>query len=368
MVLIASIQPSPVIPPVVTNLAAELSAASSLAMAFELLSDRRCELALVHFYVAQSLGADADECSGGRWHAFMLLGDMESAWKETDAIRARGRPDPHQFWDGTPILGKRLIIRCLHGYGDTIQMLRFVPRLLTITSKVILEVQPRLVPLLRTVPFPDRERLQIVTWGDGRPKDEPSWDIQIEIMEVPYLLRTGYWEMPVAVDYLQAPTDERALMSDQLRPNVPPRIGLVWTAGEWNPDRAIPHEQFFSLLGLPAEFWSLVDAQEYARTSPSKFRRNIPDASRYSEGILGLATAISTLSLLITTDTLAAHLAGALGVCAWVLVPYAADWRWMTGNKSPWYPSVLLFRQTAPGDWRGVIERVETALRERLLS
>ena len=342
-------------------------AATLLARAFASLSARHLEIALALFYAAQESGADADECSGGRWLAFMLLGDMESAWKETDAIRARGRPDPHQFWNGSPIFGKRLIIRCLHGYGDTIQMLRFVPRLLTQSSKVILEVQPRLLALLQTLPFLNRDRLQIVTWGESVALDATNWDLQVEIMEIPHLLRTTYCELPIATAYLQNSASEIGTLLEQPPPSVLQRVGLVWTAGGWNPDRAIPWEQISPLLRLPAEFWSLVDAQDYAKLFASEAGSRVLDASRYGEGILGLSKAISTLSLVITTDTLAAHLAGALGVCTWVLTPYAADWRWMMDDKSPWYPSMLLFRQTSPGDWRGVIKRVGMALEEELL-
>ncbi len=342
-------------------------AMSSLARGFELLSTSHFEAALTAFNTAQDLGADADECSGGRWRSFMLLGEMEAAWKETDAIRSRGNPDPHRFWDGSSLEGKRLIVRCLHGYGDTIQMIRFIPKLLSVARCVILEVQPRLVPLLRSLPFLKRESLEIITWGDDAPATPPRWDIQIEIMEVPYVLRTTRAELPVNTRYLEVSESEITKTFEEMGQSLLPRVGLVWTAGEWNPDRAMPFQQMRRLLRAPVEFWSLVDSGDYAKVLASDATCPMRDSSGLGEGIAGLRTVISALSLVITTDTLAAHLAGAMGVPVWVLLPYSADWRWMRGDRSPWYPSMELFRQERPGNWEEVIGGVETALRTELL-
>jgi ADP-heptose:LPS heptosyltransferase len=109
------------------------------------------------------------------------------------------------------------------------------------------------------------------------------------------------------------------------------------------------------------EFWNLQggSAAEEANGLP------IRDATdEYGDGLLPLTSVIAQLDLVITVDTLAAHLAGALGTPAWVMLQYAADWRWMTGRSdSPWYPSLRLFRQSQPGDWRRVVEDILTALK-----
>ncbi len=343
------------------------SANASLAMGYELLSTWRLEAALAAFDAAQEFGADADECSGGRWRTFMLLGDMEAAWKETDAIRSRGNPDPHRFWDGSRLEGKRLIVRCLHGYGDTIQMIRFIPRLLSVARSVVLEVQPRLVPLLSSLPFLRRDNLEIISWGEHTPLSPPSWDIQIEIMEVPYVLRTTEAELPLKTCYLEGSEGEITKAREEMGESLLPRVGLAWTAGEWNPDRAMPFEQMSPLLRAPVDFWSLVDSNDYADIRSSSATYPIRDSGGLDEGILGLRAVISNLNLVITTDTLVAHIAGALGAPVWVLLPYSADWRWMHGERSPWYPSMELFRQRKPGNWEEVIGRVETVLQRSLL-
>ena len=345
----------------------EASATTILARGFQLLSTWQLKAALTAFDDAQELGADADECAGGRWRTFMLLGDMEAAWREADAIRSRGNPDPHRVWDGSSLDGKRVIVRCLHGFGDTIQMIRFVPQLMSMASFVILEVQPRLIPLLSHLPFLKRERLQVSTWGEHAEFHTPPWDIQIEIMEVPYALRVTRAELPANACYLQVAKSEIARVQEEMGPELVPRVGLVWTAGKWNPDRAIPFQQLRPLLRSPAEFWSLVDPEDYAELGPSAAAFPIRDAGRLGAGISGLTATIAALDLLITTDTLAAHLAGAMGVPVWVLLPYCADWRWMQEDEPPWYPSMLLFRQPKLGDWLDVVSRVDAKLQPFLL-
>jgi ADP-heptose:LPS heptosyltransferase len=142
-----------------------------------------------------------------------------------------------------------------------------------------------------------------------------------------------------------------------------PRVGLVWACGAWNPQRSIPFPLLKSLLALEGiEFWNLQgDAAALdAHGLP------IRDAAAVcGEGLLPLAATIADLDLVITPDTLAAHLAGALGKPAWVMLQYAADWRWMLDREdTPWYPTLRLFRQASQGDWPSVVDAVRNALQE----
>ena len=79
------------------------------------------------------------------------------------------------------------------------------------------------------------------------------------------------------------------------------------------------------------------------------------------------AALVCCLDVVITVDTSVAHLAGALGIPAWILLPHTPDYRWLLDrDDSPWYPSARLFRQTVRGDWEGVVKRVREALQEKL--
>ncbi|MGH9611495.1 MAG: hypothetical protein ACRD4P_00285, partial [Bryobacteraceae bacterium] len=107
-----------------------------------------------------------DRCASGRWECWMLLGDFERAWRESDAIARRGAPDPNRFWDGLPFTGKRVILRCLLGFGDAIQFIRYAPLISRECARLIVETHPELVSLFRPIPSID----EVITWGENAPR------------------------------------------------------------------------------------------------------------------------------------------------------------------------------------------------------
>lgn len=321
-------------------------AADLIADAERLLDARRVDEAWDSFAAAESAGADPDRCGAGRWQIAMLRGDFEAAWEESDAIRARGTQGPDCLWSGEAIDGKRVIVRCLHGFGDAVQMLRFAPELATRAAHVTYEAGPRLLPLMRS--FPGVE--DAITWTDP----DPAWDVQIEVMELPYLFRTTVQRLPVEKQYLTLRDEEIADAAARLGPKRRARVGLVWTCGGWNPSRNVPPEELAALRGLDADLWSLETKPPLDCTC-----LDLRDGHEITAGLVSLAATIANLDAVITPDTLAAHLAGALGKPAFVMLQYAADWRWMAArNDTPWYPSLRLYRQPAPGDWASVVRAV----------
>jgi hypothetical protein len=326
---------------------------------------KRCDLlaATRGFDAAEWRGADADRCAAGRWMAAMLQGDFASAWRESDAIRRRGAPDPHRFWNGEDIRGKRLMVRCLHGFGDAVQFLRYAPGLRARAADVIYEVAPRFVELARCFDGVDH----VITWGKSAPDPGPEWDVQMEVMELPYVFRTEAHELPITEGYLRLPERVLAGVAKDMGRSDITRVGLVWNAGEWNPSRCVPFRVLSPLLeSAGCEFWNL-QGPEKSSERPNPSSRFLREAYGCRDGVLTLAGVISQLDLVITVDTLTAHLAGALGVPAWVMLQYAADWRWMTGtSESPWYPSLRLFRQPRRGDWESVVADLRRALADWL--
>jgi hypothetical protein len=133
---------------------------------------------------------------------------------------------------------------------------------------------------------------------------------------------------------------------------------LTWRSGSWNPDRSIAFADLAPLWHVPNVRWI---ALQYDRRPDERHPQLIDDGPGE---LAALARFISHLDLVVTVDTMVAHLAGALNARVWTLLPRVADWRWMIDRpESPWYPSMRLFRQRTAGDWRTALADVADALR-----
>ncbi len=324
------------------------------------LAAERIGEALRLFDLAEPEVADPDRCAGGRWMAHMLAGNLQAAWGESDAIRRRGAPDPHRFWNGEDLRKQRLMLRSLHGFGDAVQMFRFLPRLKERVAELIVEVPPRLVELASSF----EGMGQVITWGQGAPAAPPEWDVQMEVMELPYALRVSLADLEPCQGYLRLPEQERERVRETLGPTRRPRVGLVWCAGVWNPSRSLPFEELEPLLATEGlEFWSLQGEPEREAWRSTYQGCSCRDVYSCGDGLLALAAVIERMDLVVTVDTLAAHLAGALGVPCWVLLQHRADWRWMCGRSdSPWYPRLRLLRQPEERNWAAVVQQVREGL------
>jgi hypothetical protein len=295
-----------------------------------------------------------------RWLAAMRAGDFERAWQATDcaeaARRARGWRDEaagELLWDGTPFTGRRVLVRCLHGLGDTLQFLRFVYDLRQIAAEVMFAVQPALLPLLAGEP----ELGRVI---DGWVDHWPEYDVEIEVMELAYALRITRSDLPGRVPSLDlARARERARWRPPSQDPGKLKIGLVWQSSRWDRSRSVPIDALQPLAATGAAFYSLQQD-----TSPEETRAlpfPIEMIASETGDPLDAAAAMLWLDLIITVDSMPAHLAGVLGRPVWTLLKEEADWRWMEAeDRSPWYPSMRLFRRR--GDWRELIERVASEI------
>ena len=295
------------------------------------------------------------------WTRHMRAGDFAAAWSVSDAVLAARRaggfpPGWHQprhlqsIWNGEPLAGQRVLVRCYHGLGDTVQFIRYAPSLRALAREVIVWAQPGLVPLVRTVAGVDR----VLPLHDGAP--EAAFDADLEIMELPHVFRSTVGTLPAAVPYLRAEPAEDL-------PRAPGRraVGLVWESGAWDPRRSVPAARLAEALGeVPGVDWHLLQRGPARATMPSGF-----GVDSGSDDPTRAARVMRALDLVISVDSFPAHLAGALGVPVWTLLPSPADWRWLEGRPdNPWYPTMRLFRQEpgCAGDWRPVLARVAAAL------
>ncbi len=306
---------------------------------------------------ASLLGADLDRCSAVRRQLGLLTGDFDAAWQEDDLQLTRGRPAYHRLWNGAELKGKKLVVRSLHGLGDAVQMLRYAPLLKSLCASVLYEVPPKLLKLSSYFTEVDSS----VSWGDEAAVSPSFWDLQAESMELPYICRTQRKDLPVSVNYLQLPSRIVQQRAQRMGACSRLRVGLVWAGGDWDRDRWIPLRELEALLEFSnVEFWN-IQGGTHASDACGLPMRTYADTSE--DGILSLAATITNLDVIVTIDTLAAHLAGALGKEVWLMLKHVPDWRWMVGvRNSPWYPSMRLFRQPEPGNWYEVVQKIKTEL------
>ena len=327
------------------------------------LAARKLHEALRLFDKAEANGEAPAVCAAGKWESFMLLGEYEAAWLQSDLLRSSGISDVHRLWQGESIHQRRVIVRCLHGLGDAIQFLRYARQLRDMAEELYIQVPPALVQLANQI----EGVAPAITW-DTPKTPSPEWDVQVELMQLPHLFRALSHSVP-SHPYLHIPSTDTsrvktAMLLREAR-NGLPRVGLCWHCGKWNTNRAIPSVLLQPLLDVETvQFYNLNEASNDDAWVGLKASSRCHDASVLGDGPLSLAAVIANMDLIITVDTMVAHLAGAMGKPVWLMLQYAADWRWMdTRSDSPWYPTMRIFRQSGPGDWPSVILAIINALR-----
>jgi len=300
--------------------------------------------------------------------SLLSLGVSERAWRMYEHrrhCRSEGHvPDlgvPQWLGDEDP-RGRRILLQWEQGYGDIIQMLRYVPLLQRMGAQCRLQLKRPLESLVRRS-FPS---IPIVA-----PK-QPAGDVDASTpyASLPLAMRTlAESDIPRQVPYLRANAEAAERWRQTFGTRAPLTIGLVWRGNPKPPGRSIPVELLRPVLEQPA--MSFIALQKDLTGNESAFLAgfsNVLSIDTQIDTFDDTAGAIEALDLVVTIDTSTAHLAGALGKPTWVLLRSGADWRWLTERTdSPWYPSVRLFRQSAPGDWGGVLRAVVQALAEHPL-
>jgi hypothetical protein len=286
------------------------------------------------------------------WLACMLRGDYSAAWNVSDRVLgARGdAPTWHlprhlqPVWKGAPLVDRRVLVRCYHGLGDTLQFIRYAPLVSTIAAELTVWAQPELLPLLATVTGIDR----LLPLHDGSPVED--YDVDVELMELPHVFRTTLDSLPNAVPYIHVPP--LSYQADGFA------VGIAWAAGDWDARRSVPYAMLEPLRNVPGV--SLLVLQQGPQRAEWRegFGTLTSERDAYEQ-----AQFMRSLDLVISVDSMPAHLAGALGVPVWTLLHHEPDWRWMSnGERTAWYPTMRLFRQPRPGEWESVLARVAIEL------
>lgn len=294
--------------------------------------------------------------------AYVLLrqGRFAEGWP---LLEARWQFDAfaHTFtcprWNGEPLHGKSIVVTLEAGQGDMIHFCRYAAQL---KERGALRVAMICHAALKRL-FATLEGVDVVYASDeALPAD--GWDYWTHPMRLPLLLGGGAGPAS-SIPYLAAEPERVRHWAGRL-PSQGLRVGLAWKGNphfENDADRSLPSLQTLApLAAVPAHFVSLQKGpgEGEAMAPPGGMRLYAagPQLSDFAD----TAAVIANLDLVISVDTAAAHLAGAMGMPCWLLLPdYRCDWRWMSERSdTPWYPSIRLFRQCSAGDWRPVIEAV----------
>jgi Flp pilus assembly protein TadD len=295
--------------------------------------------------------------------ALIALGDWATGWELHEARwrselgAAHRRLFAQPYWLGeTDLAGRTILLHAEQGYGDTLQFVRYVPLVAARGGRVLLEAQQGLAPLLTGMPG----LAGVITRGDA----PPPFDLHTSLMSLPRAFRTTLETVPADVPYLVPPAGRLVRWRERLGKPRARRIGIAWsgTPSPWN--RAIPlqllrpiaERQDCELHTLQTEIWPADRAALLALPQ-------IHDHSGALADFADTAALISLMDLVISIDTAAAHLAGALSKPTWLLLPVGPDYRWMLERTDcPWYPTMRLFRQPALHDWQSVVGRVMRCL------
>lgn len=289
--------------------------------------------------------------------ALLTAGDLSGGWPEYDWRRrtaAYGEAWRDDGDAGRPVgPGDRVVVQAEQGFGDTLQFCRYVP-LLAAGGAQVTVLAPR--PLLRLLRRLDGAAEVVET--------DTSGGRRILMMSLPRLFGTTLETIPAAIPYLSAPPDAVQDWSRRLGRRRSLRVGLAWAGNPRLPAdarRSLAPALLEDLAAVPGiEFFSL---QKDAAGMPAMPAGRFTDLTAAIGDFADTAALIANLDLVIAADSAVAHLAGAVGRPVWLLNRFDTEWRWLQHRAdSPWYPTMRIFRQPAPGDWRGVIADIRRSL------
>ena len=295
----------------------------------------------------------------------LLLGEFERGWREyhyryqlphtTRIERKVQKPR----WNGRPMPGQTLLIHDEQGYGDTFQFMRLVAQAKAQShARVVLEVNRETYSLAARMGGFDA----ITIRGDL----PPPFDVHCELMSLPMAMGLKLADLPGQVPYLTPDPERLKTWRKRLKGLARPLVCLVWagrpTHGN-DANRSMRLDMLAPLAETGATFVSIQKGPTEGAAASPPAGMNLVNLSPEINDFEDTAAILTVADLLISVDSSPVHLAGALGRPAWIMLPFVPDWRWLQDrDDTPWYPSHRLFRQSADGDWPGVIGRIAKAL------
>jgi len=325
----------------------------------------RNEEAIDSYQRALALKPDYASAHWNLADTLLLLGDFARGWQEYEwrwklADRNDGRRDFEQpLWLGAqPLEGRTILLHSELGLGDTLQFCRYAKQVAALGARVVLEVQPPLLPLLA--------QLDGVALAVPRGAPLPAFDCHCPLMSLPLAFKTDWNSVPADIPYVRSDPARVAAWQERLGRTDKPRVGIVWSGSrsQRNDRRSMALAEMLPLVRSWAEWIGL---QKEVAASDMSVLASCADLRQLGSELADFADTaalVELMDLVVTVDTSVAHVAGAMGKPVWILLPLNAhDWRWMLDREdSLWYPTARLFRQATDGDWANVVSRVSEEL------
>jgi len=298
-------------------------------------------------------------------NALLARGEWERGWQEYEwrwklkDFTTPGGAYPQPRWDGSELAGRRILLHAEQGFGDILQFIRYAPLVAGRGGQVIVGCPRAIASLIARVAGVS----QVATSRTSL----PPFDVHAPILSLPALFRSTLTTVPAEVPYVSPPP---LALPPGLAAEGSLRAGLVWAGDpkhKNNHNRSMPLEAAQPLLALPGVKWfSLQGPPGSSDLAHAPWASAMADLGSRFTDFDATAAAIAQLDVVVSVDTAVGHLAGAQAKPVLLLLPFAAEWRWMADRvDTPWYPTMRLVRQTRPGDWAGVIERVRERLSAR---
>ncbi len=302
--------------------------------------------------------------------ALLVTGQYAEGWREYEwrhREQTFGAADTSSAprWQGEDLAGRAILLSAEQGLGDALQFVRFAAPLSQRGARVIVRAPDALSGILASAPGV----ASVLRVADPL----PAHDFQLPLLSVAGALGVEERTIPATVPYVSvSPADIAAVAPAMAAAPAILRVGLSWAGNPRQANdrrRSCPLAALSPLLDLPDVAWFSLqrgDGEDQIAQVPAATRLQSLDARNE---FASKAALIENLDLVISVDTSNAHLAGALGKPLWVLLCFAADWRWgLQSANSLWYPTARLFRQPRAGDWAGVVAKVRDALAASLQS
>ncbi|MCP4455349.1 MAG: tetratricopeptide repeat protein [Planctomycetes bacterium] len=311
-----------------------------------------------------TLSPDYAEAHSNLAMIHLVLKYFEAGWQEYEwRLRCPGFTKrysaPQPRWDGSPFPGKTLLVHWEQGMGDSIQFIRYLPRIKALGGTVLYQDRPPLHRLFSRHPGID----QFISTAEP---NMPRFDLQASVMSLPYLFGTCEHSIPSTSVYLHAEVDKIKNMQPHIQPHAF-NVGIVWAGSKThknNKNRSCDPALFQTLAQCPGiALYGLQKTEDTPAIPESLKSCLVANLGEHFQDFSDTAGAIAHMDLVVTVDTSVLHLACAMGKPTWALIPFTPDWRWMLDRSdSPWYPTLRLFRQAQPGQWQPVFDAIAELL------